>query len=170
MTFNEARLLAIIDRAAADGQPCPTNDQLCTMLDYASMASPARTIARLKAAGMVTAEMVTHNARVVTITDAGRAWLAQSRTTTNFIAVPPKAQRGLATTRPGQANQRHGDALRSPPIGDVDERNARLAADKSNAAFLNALQRVKRVPEPDVPAEGRFRHLPPPALSGQAIS
>jgi DNA-binding MarR family transcriptional regulator len=157
----EIMMLAAIDRALRAGQPCPTNDQFCSLLGYGSVSAPARVMRRLEAAGLVTTTHPNGCTRIVVITAAGQARLAQRPA---GLAVPE------ILSNPRERRDRRVDVSKLPPVGDGEERAARKAAEAANDRFLAALRRVQVPPEPPAPAERELRQLPPPALTAGAFS
>ena len=163
----ETRMLGIIARHVDAGAPCPTNEQLCRLLGFKSPASPARILSVLVAAGLAAAEWPNRQSRIVTITAAGRAWLAK--------APPMVLERTLAAPRlrgrpAGSRTDAPVNVARLAPIADGEERTHRTAAAASNARFLSALAKVRIPVEPPARPERAFRELPPPALTAQANS
>ena len=69
-----------------------------------------------------------------------------------------------------RGRQRAAGLPELPPVGDLDERNARQAAARSNDLFLAALAKVAPVADAVDHDTTRYRRLPPPALTGQAFA
>ncbi len=67
-----ARLLGLLEAAAAAGRVCPTNAELARLLGLASTSGPAMQLQLLEAEGLVTVRRG-HWWRVVTIAASGRA-------------------------------------------------------------------------------------------------
>jgi predicted transcriptional regulator len=168
MNANERTMLTMIAAAIRAGRQCPTNDDFCQVMGFASWASAARLMQKLQQAGLVTVDRRS-SSRDVVLTEAGRARLA------GLAEIDRLARQNEVTATPREfydvQSRKPAPVLHSlPSIGNDDERAGRKAAAAANARFLQALARVTPVPDAPDPDRGRFQRLPPPALIGQASS
>lgn len=76
------RCLAILERAADAGEPCPTNETLARLLGYASGNGPSGLVNLLEVSGLITVAR-SNAGRVVTIVKTGKR--------TAGIAIPRRA-------------------------------------------------------------------------------
>lgn len=65
------RMLEIIARNERLGRPCPSNDDFCLLLNWASWSSASRGISSLTEAGYITFRQTGPRSRVIKMTEAG---------------------------------------------------------------------------------------------------
>lgn len=71
-TPQERRLLEILTSVADKGEVCPTNDQICAMMNMQSSGSPPRVMNKLVKRGKIQVERF-GKSRIVTILETGKA-------------------------------------------------------------------------------------------------
>lgn len=72
------KLFDILNAAAEDGKPCPTNEELAVALDYKSWSGPASLLKVLEKRGTIKVERFT-NTRRVTIVKTGKETLHEHK-------------------------------------------------------------------------------------------
>lgn len=72
LSDTDRTVLEIVTKAAEEGRPCPTNNEMSCRLGFKSLSGPINALERLQRRGLVTVERF-HTERRVTITATGKA-------------------------------------------------------------------------------------------------
>lgn len=75
--------LAMLERAANKGLPCPTDMFFCGVLGFKSTSSPVQMLARLKRRGLIRVQRF-QRARIVEIVESGRKTAEPKNTTPHW--------------------------------------------------------------------------------------